>query len=151
MMLQEHERGQVDILPDIVDSLTQTAGQLLKKSLGLEKIRYVWIQKVLNMSYPIYIITYNSRRPGQYLSPVHVKKMQSSSVGKIKRHGITFINKKVKTTPPILIDHSLITLQTGYIFVMRDYAGEYLRDDSLFESVVTNNKISFKEIKSEKI
>lgn len=142
----------MDLIPEIpeipaIDDILKNAGQLLKDNLGLSNIKYVWVQKILNMSYPIYILSYDSRFPGKYLSPVQVKQAEFTKIGKIKRHGISFIQKKVKMTPPIRIEDSLINLQTGYIFILRDFAGEYLRNYSLFEAVVTNEKKSFKEIK----
>lgn len=118
--------GDLTGLDNIVSTKRHT-GTHIKKDLGLENYPYVYIQKILNGSIPIFIVTFDSRRPNIYLSPIKVRKIDTSQVKKIKKYGKQFIFKDYKMTLPILIEDSNIIVSSGNMFIIRDIAGEYYK------------------------
>lgn len=136
-----------DMIGDFV-----SAGVQLKMDLGLAKIHSVWLRKVIGAGYPIFVISYNTHRPGIYLSPIKVKNSKLNTIGKIKRKGVHFFLKNVKMTPPLPIEHSMVSLSSGYIFILQDFAGEFLVNTKILEGVedTTNKKVILKECAVEK-
>ena len=47
--------------------------QKLREALDLSSYRYVYIQKILNSTYPAYVITYNSDKPDRSISGEKIK------------------------------------------------------------------------------
>ncbi len=134
-----------DLIPD---EPFMTGGRQLQIDLGLKNFGdNAFIQKVINSALPIYIITYNSRYPKVHLSALRVKKIKSTWMGKIKRNGVHVHLKNIKLTPPLILNSSLIHMVTGSIVIMRDIAGEYLRQPRVFECVEINNKLKLVESK----
>ena len=131
-----------DMVGDLVNAGTQ-----LKYDLGLRKIHYAYIQKVIGAGYPIFVVSYDSHRPDLFLSPIKVKNTKATQIGKIKQQGVHFYLRDVKMTPPLPIESSLTNLSSGYIFILRDLAGSILIDEKMYECVNdTNNKIILKEV-----
>jgi hypothetical protein len=116
----------------IPDRFMMTAGEQLIADLGLEKFRYIFVQKVLGYALPIYIITFNSRYPTVSLSATRVKKLKFTWVGKAKKMGIHTYVKPIKLTPPIYLKSAMISMTTGSIVIQRDISGEYLRNPKMF-------------------
>jgi hypothetical protein len=125
-----------DMIPD---SLFTTAGQQLKIDLGLKKFRHVMIQKVMSISQPVYVVTYNSRYPNVQLPAARVKKLKFTWVAKTKRSGLHTRIKPVKLTPPLRIETAMVRMSSNSIVIFRDMAGEFLRNRKMF--TVADNKI----------
>jgi hypothetical protein len=116
-----------------LDKPWQSAGQVLMSDLGLEKFgNNVFIQKVLGVGLPIYVITYNSRYPRVGLTATRVKKLKFTWIGKSKRKGIHTYIKPMKLTPPLCLQSAMVTMTSGSLVVQRDIAGEYLRNPKVF-------------------
>ncbi len=129
------------------DKPFMTGGQQLQADIGLSKFkRNVFIQKVIGYALPIYIVTYNSRYPNVNLGATRVRKLKSTWIGKVKRKAIHINLSQIKLTPPIPLASSMIQPVSGSIIIMRDVAGEYLRNPKVFECVEVNNKTKLKEI-----
>jgi hypothetical protein len=110
-------------------------GSDLKKSLGLDNFPYVYIQKILSIAQPTFIITVDSRRPKIYLSISRVKKSRSTLVQKIKRKGIDYvIPQDFRLTPPVLIDSTNPLVNTGTLIIRRDIGADYWLNTKMFES-----------------
>jgi len=134
-----------DLIPD---EPFMTGGRQLQIDLGLKNFgKNVYIQKIIGIALPVYIITYNSKYPKVLLPIMKVKQIKSTWPGKIKRKGIHVFAKKIKLTPPIPLISSLVNMTTGSIVIMRDIAGEYLRQPRVFECVEINNKLKLVESK----
>jgi len=112
----------------------RTTGAQLKHDLGLENYPFVLIQKLINSSVHFYIISYDSRRPSLYLSPFRVKATDTTQLRQIKQHGQTFLMKKFKTTPPVLLDRTNI-IMSGAVVVVRDLVGDYIKDRRLVKKM----------------
>jgi hypothetical protein len=115
-----------------LDEPFKTAGQILQSDLGLERFQRVFIQKVLGIAVPIYVITYNSKYPNVVLSAARVKKLKFAWVGKAKRKGVHTYVKPIKLTPPLYLDSAMIRMTSGSIVFLRDLAGDYLRNPRMF-------------------
>jgi hypothetical protein len=101
----------------------------LKKALGLEKFEFCYIQKVLGISVPIFFVTVDSRRPTVYLTMYKVNTSKSTIIRRLKRAtgDFYFLNKFVMS-PPLLIERSTVNVLGNAIIIIRDLAGEYLRN-----------------------
>lgn len=133
----------------LTDSPFMTQGEQMQADLGLKNFGdNVFIQKVINSALPIYIITYNSRYPKVHLSALRVKKIKSTWMGKIKRNGVHVHLKNIKLTPPLILNSSLTHMVTGSIVVMRDIAGEFMRQPKVFECVQQDNNNKLKLVES---
>jgi len=94
----------------------------LKLSLNLEKFTYVYIQKVLNIVFPIYIITINSRYPSKFIP---FKKLKSSLVSQTYNVNLLKLEKCKLSFPILLQDFSGTIYENSYIIV-RDIGAEDL-------------------------
>jgi hypothetical protein len=106
----------------------------LKSALKLDKFKYVWIQKIIGIAQPIYLITIDSRYPNVYLSFKSVKNSKTAVLTTLERSGLTFLNKKVKMTPPIQLEQSHFALSSRDIIILRDIAGDYFSNPKMFEN-----------------
>jgi hypothetical protein len=115
------------------DRFLMTAGEQLQADLGLTKFNNnVFVQKIMGVALPIYVITYNSRYPTVALSATRVKKLKFTWFGRSKRKGIHTYVKPVKLTPPLYLKSAMVTMTSGSIVVMRDLAGFYLENPKMF-------------------
>ena len=129
---------------NIQDRLTKTtsqSGKYLKISLGLSEFQFVVIRKILNISMPIYLVFYDSRRPNVFLSQYKIKHLRSLILQKTKRSGFEFIMKDFKLSPPLSIEDCRIPMITGMMIIKMDIAGEYFRNDSIHITEDVLNKI----------
>ena len=94
----------------------------LKLSLNLESFTYVYIQKILGIVIPIYVISINSRYPNKFIS---FKRLNSSLVSQIYTMDILKL-KKVKLSPPVLLDNFEGNIYENSQIVLRDIGAEDL-------------------------
>jgi hypothetical protein len=94
----------------------------LKLSLNLERFTYIYIQKVLGIIMPIYIITINSRYPSKFIA---YRRLNSSMVS--QAYSMNLLNlEKVKLTPPVLLSNFQGTIYENSYIVVRDIGAEDL-------------------------
>lgn len=135
MKLKEIDLNSIDLKEAMdIGNILKTSGELLQSDLGLEAFgKNVWIQKVLQVPMEIYIVTYNSRFPSVNIGTPRIRGIQSTLLKKLKRSGIHFSSKELKTTPPIrLYGMSFLPSSNALIF-QRDIAGEYMREPKVFQ------------------
>lgn len=94
----------------------------LKLSLNLESFSYIYIQKILGIVIPIYVISINSRYPNKFIS---FKRLNSSLVSQIYTMDILKL-KKVKLSPPVLLDNFEGNIYENSQIVLRDIGAEDL-------------------------
>lgn len=124
----------VNSIVDIANNFfNASSGKKLKKSLGLINYPYVMIQKIIGAPVSIFVATYDSRRPTIYLSPVRIKNSDSCSIFKVDKAGILLNLQNYKMTPPLPIEYSNIRVGSNTIIILRDLAGEYLKNRNLNE------------------
>lgn len=109
-------------------------GTELKNSLGLSKLPFVFIQKILGISQPIFVITLDSRRPQAYLSPARVKQTNVVTIQKVIGLGNNFLMGKYAMTPPMLIEDTNPIINSGTTVIRRDVGAEYFLNQQMFES-----------------
>ena len=91
-------------------------------SLNLERYTYIYIQKILAVIVPIYIITINSRYPSKFIP---YKRLNSSLVSQFYSMNLLKL-EKVKLSPPVLIYDFKSTIYENSHIVVRDIGAEDL-------------------------
>jgi hypothetical protein len=131
-----------------LDDLGLTHGQTLQKDLGLSKLgNNVYIQKVIGIALPIYIVTFNSRYSTTLIGSTRVKNIKSTWLGKVKIKGVHLYLKHIKLTPPLQLNSSMTYMVSGSLIIMRDIAGELFRNPKVVECQKINNKLKLVESK----
>lgn len=117
-------------------------GEALKKELGLSKFTFVTIQKVMGLSLPVFIVTFDSKHPTIYIPYSRLLKLKFatlkqiiSSKPKTVMSDTQFKSKKVKMTPPFEIENYSKIIPTRSLIFTRDLAGEWYRNAKLYECV----------------
>jgi hypothetical protein len=111
-------------------------GLALIKLLGLEKVKYVWCQKILNSSISIFIITFDSRNPTRYLPIGKIKKNPVLKTHRLKtKVGVPDDLLKWKYNVPVQLRNLKMVANTGSLIIVNDLAGIYRRDPKIVESV----------------
>lgn len=131
-----------------LDFLFKTTGQKVIDAFKLNKMgkRSIVIQKVINSSKNIYILTYDSRYPYRIITYNDLLKIKGSGIFRLKLNLDKYTPKKLKLSMPLYLhDYNRKFPSDSYI-VIRDLMGrERLRDESLFEEkyykINENNKI----------
>lgn len=94
----------------------------LRLSLNLERFSYVYVQKVLGIVMPIYIITINSRYPNKFIP---YKRLNSSMVSQTYTMNLLKL-EKVKLSPPVLLSNFQGKIYENSYIVLRDIGAEDL-------------------------
>jgi len=127
--------------------LPLSRGAQLKKDLGLTNFKYAYIQRIIGMSMPVYVVTIDSKYPTIFLSWGKIKKLKSTWIGNAIHRGKDFIKKELKLTPPIRIeDLNIIPISRSVIFI-RDMAGEYLIRQRVYEKTIKSQDSEIKVIR----
>lgn len=112
----------------------------LKKALGLSKFPYVYIQKIMGISIPTFVVTIDSRRPFVYLSINRVRKTKTTTIQRVNK--ISQYNLQMKNyylTPPVLIDSTNPTVNSNTLVIRRDIGAEYWLHQDLIEQIENKN------------
>ncbi len=117
------------------DQKNQKNQNNLKNALGLNKFNFVWIQKVMGISIPIFLVTIDSRYPKIYLSMNSVKKSKTAIINTIKKSVFSLNIKEIKLTPPVLINNTSFNIGSNTLVIVRDVAGDYFHNSKIFEDI----------------
>jgi hypothetical protein len=110
-------------------------GKDLIKQLGLSKFSNISIQKIIGISIPIYIITFDSRYNRRFLTYSRLNNIKSTSIKKIKSFSNDILQlKNVKLSPPANLYNIDLDISPSTILLLRDIAGEYFRTKKIFEN-----------------
>ena len=77
-----------------------TTGERLVTSLALESYKFVYICRIINITFPFYIIYYDSRRSSSSISPSKIKKLKFFNFFKIKNDYPYFDGNEIKISLP---------------------------------------------------
>jgi hypothetical protein len=111
-------------------------GTQLKHSLNLEKLFYVYIQKVMGIPMNVFVLTFDSRFPNVYLPLARVKKSNATTIQKVSSANSTFANMtNYSFTPPVIIEYTEPLVNTGTLIIKRDIGAEYLLNKKLYENI----------------
>ena len=72
----------IDIVKDLI--VKKSKGRQLKTDLGLDKFKYAYIQKVIDMAQDVYIVTVDSRYPNVFFGRSKLNKVDNVSILKTK-------------------------------------------------------------------
>lgn len=114
----------------------QTTGSQLKYRLGLEKLPFVFIQKVLNIGIPIYIVTFDSRYYTHYLNRNRIKKASITSLQQVQTLSNDFKTDELLLSQPILIEHYAAYIKNSAFVFTQDLCGLNYQNKSLLESKI---------------
>ncbi len=114
-------------------------GIKLQKDLGLSKFKYVYIQKIIDLSLDFYIITLDSKFPDHFIGYNKIKSVSSTIINKVNLKGNTYIKSEFKLTPPLLLSEFSGNIRKNAIVIRRDLAGEYFNNKKLFEYKLDKN------------
>ena len=122
-------------------------GTDLKKALGLSKFTYVYIQKLMGAPIVIFVVTLDSRFPSVYLPINRVRKSNVASIQKVQSVGIFSTSMQdYQFTPPVMIENTSPTINSGTLIIRRDIGAEYLLNAKMFESIENKNNFEVIEI-----
>jgi len=112
--------------------IIQQPGRILKKDLGLEKLRSVLIRKVLNIPLPFFIVYFCSRFPNTYLPISKIKELETFTLKKLVRHGSNYGEIDFRMSPPMKIENISARLPQTSIIIKIDITGEYFANKKLY-------------------
>lgn len=113
-----------------------TKGLALIKTLGLEKLEYIWCQKILNYPTTVLIITFDSRFPSRYLPIKKVRNLHSFRFGKLKVKNSAAIDLgKYKMSVPVMLKDFEGTAGNGSLIIINDIAGESMHNPKMYEAL----------------
>lgn len=130
------------IASDIV-SPAKTAGEELKSQLGLDKFQNIYIQKVINSSLPVYIITVDSRRPTLHLTNSKLKSVQSTYLRRYLDRGGSVTLNDFKLSPSFDLESYTGIIPSRSIIIFRDLGGEYRRNPMFYNESTSPIKYRF--------
>jgi hypothetical protein len=123
-----------------------TTGEALKHSLGLDKLSYVVIQKVIGLAIPTFIVTFDSRHPTTYIPYARVLKLKFSTLKQVvsskPKSVLSDVNiklKKIKVLPPYDIESYDRIISTRSLIFTRDLGGYWYSNPKLYECI--DNKV----------
>ena len=129
---------------------TDTWGQILKKDLGLERLQYSYIVKIIDIPINVYIIFFDSRFPTSRIPISKIKNLDTFIFGRLKVAGLGYKIKSFKITPPIVLDDFMGKISSNSVILRLDICGERFSNTNLYESVnyenFENEKIKIIEI-----
>ena len=117
-----------------------TSGNKLKRDLKLDNIKYVYIQKIVNIGIPCYVVTYNSRYPNVWISVSKLINLKSSKIlqafitrDDTKSVDTKFVFNNFRLFPPQLLISYERSIPSRSMIIIRDIAGEQFGNFKLIE------------------
>ena len=129
----------IDKVKDLI--LKKSKGRQLKTDLGLDKFKYAYIQKIIDMAQDVYIVTVDSRYPNVFFGRSKLNKVDNVSVLKTKMTPFGYSFKDYKLTPGILLDDFKGNISSNAMIIRQDLTGDYFMNDSMYESFIRGKKV----------
>jgi hypothetical protein len=118
-----------------------TTGQKLLNAFKLNKFKYVWIQRIIDLSVNVWIITVDSRRPNSYLSMSKLRRLDSMIIKRAKKSSNLILLRQPKFSVPIPLEYFNGRIQSGAVLIRRDIAGEYFMNKDYYTESLKKIKI----------
>jgi len=109
-----------------------TSGEKLIKAFGLENFRTAYIQKVINTSLDIFVITVDSRYYYKKLTHTEVKRSITNIFSKLQVFSDIAEAKELRVTPPIELTDFKGKIHSNALVIRQDISGERFVDKSIF-------------------
>jgi hypothetical protein len=123
--------------------LVENSGKNLKKDLGLEKLQFTYITKIIGISINIFVVFFDSRFPGTHIPITRIKILDTFILGRIKAFGLNYKLKSFTITPPINLMDFNGSIPNNSIIIRLDICGERFNNTNLYESI---NSKKFEDI-----
>jgi hypothetical protein len=109
-------------------------GLEVKQVLGLTEIKNIYVQRILQTGVPTFVFTFDSRYSKSPLNVTRVLKVKTQQIFFVKKSRDSISTKYVRMSIPQRLEQMQdFQLFSNAIYVMRDLAGEYMRNRHLFE------------------
>lgn len=95
------------------------------------EVKTVYIQRTLDVTPPIFILTLDSRYQDKFLSPNNVRNTKTTQI-KVMTAPHNQNITKLKLTPPILLDQFNGLLPSRCIYILRDIVGDHVISQTAF-------------------
>lgn len=132
-------------IKDTIQDITApklTSGEKLINALKLKNFKYIWLQKIIDISIPIYVITVDSRRSTTFFGISKLKKLDSTVLKRTKQYGFNkILMKNPKFSVPIPLQYFSQKIGSNAIIIRRDLSGEYQFDSNLYEKEIKLRKL----------
>ena len=97
----------------------------ITRNLGLDKFKQVYFQKLIDVPFPIYIITVDSRYPSRSIPTSQAKNAKTTSFKRITTTSDSLISVSPKLSTLRKLDPASKTqIPKGALIIIRDLAGE---------------------------
>jgi hypothetical protein len=107
-------------------------------NLGLSKFRTVYIQKFINIPFPIYLLTVNSRVPSAVFSVGDIKKYKATQFRRLVLNSKKIVSNMPKLSIPRKLDKdSEFSIPNGSLLIIRDLGVERYVDMKMFMKPIT--------------
>jgi hypothetical protein len=102
-------------------------------NLGLHKFRTVYIQKFINIPFPIYLLTVNSRVPSSVYLLNEIKNYRAVQFRRMVSNNSKIVSNIPKLSPPKKLDKdSELSIPSGALILIRDIGVERFVDTKMF-------------------
>lgn len=106
-------------------------------NLGLHRFRTVYIQKFINIPFPIYLLTVNSRVPSSVFLLNEIKNYRAVQFRRMVSNNVKIISNTPKLSPPKKLDKdSEFSIPSGALILIRDIGVERFVDQRMFMKTV---------------
>lgn len=108
-------------------------GLQLKRDLGIDQFKNVWIYKLLAIPFNVYVVVLDSRFPNRYIPIFKVRKTESLILKRLVNFRDIYKMKAYKISQPMQVEDYNQRIPTNSLIIMHDLAGEYVNDLKMFE------------------
>ena len=106
-------------------------------NLGLHRFRTVYIQKFINIPFPIYLLTVNSRVPSSVFLLNEIKNYRAVQFRRMVSNNVKIISNTPKLSPPKKLDKdSEFSIPSGALILIRDIGVERFVDQRMVMKTV---------------
>lgn len=106
-------------------------------NLGLHRFRTVYIQKFINIPFPIYLLTVNSRVPSSVYLLNEIKKYRAVQFRRMVSNNSKIISNTPKLSPPKKLDKDAeFSIPSGALILIRDIGVERYVDQRMFMKTI---------------
>lgn len=110
-------------------------------NLGLHKFKTVYIQKFINIPFPIYLLTVNSRLPSSAFIFSQYKTYRTVQFRRMLSNGRSIVSNMPKLSIPKRLDReSQFSIPNGALIIIRDLGVERFVDQKMFMKPLDSHK-----------
>jgi hypothetical protein len=105
----------------------------IARNFGLDKFKHIYIQKFIDIPFPIYILTVDSRYPSRAIPTSQAKKAKTTSFKRVTTTSDSLVSVEPKLSTMRPLDPASKTLiPKGALVIIRDLGGESYLNKKLY-------------------